>query len=116
MTALTTRCALRAKPYPCQFFGGLHGVLLMVRDVGGLIEGYFTVNWAGIDALDFTTVHAAELVAGRCVYLTINRIHLFQRDIRGDVLSCSLAPLAPSWVDKPAATRPDGVYSSDFRQ
>ena len=119
MTPLTLRCALRARPYPCRFSnddGSAAGMLLHVTDTTGLFTGGVIARWIGPDALAFCQQHSAELIPGRCVDLQLSRLRAIGDELRADVLSCSLAPLAPSWTGKQPTTRADGVYSSDFRQ
>lgn len=97
MTTLHTRAALRARPYPCQTTGKEPGMLLCVKDTGGLIESSFVAVWRGPAALDFCRQHAADLVAGRCLDIEVNRLRATKDELRADVHTCSLAPLAPSW-------------------
>ena len=102
---LTLRAALRAHPYPCQFIndaGSAAGMLLRVKDTTGLLADSFVARWKGPEALAFCQQHAAELIPGRCVDLVVNRIRAIGDELRADVLSCSLAPLAPSWKESPA--------------
>ena len=98
MTTITLRCALRSRLYPCQCAGGEPGMLLHLNDATGLIKGSFVAIWRGPEALAFKEQHHAELIPGRCVDLTVNRIRAIGDKVRVDVLSCSLAPLPPSWT------------------
>lgn len=116
MTTLTLRCALRARPDPCQCAGGERGMRLLVIDTTGLIPGSFIAVWRGDEAPAFVDQHRADLIPGRCVDLQLIRVRAVADGLRADVLQCSLAPLAPSWTGKQPTTRADGVYSSDFRQ
>lgn len=98
MASLTLRCALRARPARCQFIGGTEGVLLQVKDTTGLIEDSFVACLRGNAGLDLLRLHSADLIPGRCVDLQLVRLRAVHDGLRADVLQCSLAPLAPSWL------------------
>jgi hypothetical protein len=97
LTTLATRAALRARPYTCQTHDQKRGIKLLVKDTSGLIQSNFVAVWIGPKALDFYERHAADLVAGRCLDLKINRLRAVDYTLNADVQLCQLAPLAPSW-------------------
>jgi hypothetical protein len=97
MTTLTTRAALRARPYTCQTPDQKRGIKLLVKDTSGLIQSNFIAVWIGPKALDFYRQHAADLVAGRCLDFQITRLRAVDYTLNADVQLCDLAPLAPSW-------------------
>ena len=97
MTTLHTRAALRARPYTCQTLDQKRGIELLIKDTSGLIQSTFIAVWLGPQALQFYDKHATDLVAGRCLDLQITRLRAVNHELRADVHTCTLAPLAPSW-------------------
>lgn len=105
MSTLIARAALRARPYPCRTSDNDPGMLLCVKDVGGLLESSFVAVWRGPEALEFCRKHSKELVPGRCLDIELSRLRMANHELRADVHACALAPLAPSWQhakDQPA--------------
>lgn len=108
-TTLPIRAYLRMRAGTCMAADTTRGVVLTLRDTGGLFPEGITVQWLGKDAAAFYDQHQAELVSGRCLDMELYHFRSVQGQLRASVKTCQMAPLAPSWAkhaDKPESTSP----------
>lgn len=97
-TTLPIRAYLRMRAGTCVAADTTRGVVLTLRDTGGLFPDGITVQWLGKDAADFYDQNQAELVSGRCLDMKLFHFRSVQNQLRASVKTCQLAPLAPSWA------------------
>lgn len=95
---LTVRAYLRMRAAGCTTPDGKRGLVLALRDTGGLFPDGLTAQWLGVDATDFLERHLAELAPGRCLDLEIYHLRPVNAELRARVKACKLAPLPPSWI------------------
>jgi hypothetical protein len=89
------------RPGPCAASAAAdaeRGYILFGKDTTGALNGDFSGRWLGTQALQFVKDFEAELVPGRCVDLQVTNIRPQGAELRADIVTCQLAPLAPSWV------------------
>lgn len=98
ITPLQLRAVLRMRAGSCRAPGGQRGMVLALRDTGGLFSEGIEALWMGVEAVAFYELHQKELVAGRCLDLDIDRIVSEGGSVVARVKTCQLAPLAPSWI------------------
>lgn len=104
---LPIRAYLRMRVGTCVAADTTRGMVLVLRDTGGLFPDGITVQWLGKEAAEFYDQHQGELTAGRCLDLELFHFRSVQNQLRASVKTCQLAPLAPSWIkhaDKPTST------------
>ena len=95
---LPIRAYLRMHAGCCVTADKARGVVLTLRDTGGLFPDGITVQWLGQAAAEFYDRHQGELIPGRCLDLEIFHLRGVQNELRARVKTCQLAPLAPSWI------------------
>lgn len=89
---------LRMRAAGCVAPDGRRGMVLVLRDTGGLFPEGITAQWLGPAAADFFDHHQAELAPGRCLDLEIYHVRSVNAELRARVQTCQLAPLPPSWI------------------
>ncbi|MFC5524044.1 hypothetical protein [Polaromonas jejuensis] len=97
-TSLKVTAFLRMRASGCAAPDGRRGMVLALRDTGGLFPNGITAQWLGPEAVDFLDHHQAELVPGRCLELEVYHLRPVNAELRARVKSCQLAPLPPSWI------------------
>ena len=97
-TTLSIRAYLRMRAGTCMAADTTRGMVLTLRDTGGLFPDGITVQWLGKDAAAFYDSHKDELTPGRCLDLELFHFRSVQHQLRASVKACRLAPLAPSWL------------------
>lgn len=103
---LKIRGYLRMHAGSCVAPGNTRGVVLSLRDTGGLFPDGVTVQWLGQEAAEFYDRHQDELTPGRCLDLEIFHLRGVQSELRARVKTCQLAPLAPSWIKHAEKSNP----------
>lgn len=95
------RVFLRMRPGPCAasaLADAERGYILFGKDTTGALNGDFSGRWLGAQAMQFIKDHEAELVPGRCVDLQVTNIRPQGAELRAEIVTCQMAPLAPSWI------------------
>ena len=77
---------------------GQRGLVLALRDTGGLFPEGITAQWLGTEAVAFFDHNTAELTPGRCLDLEIYHLRPAGTELRARIKTCRLAPLPPSWI------------------
>ncbi len=98
---IQVRVFLRGRPGPCVASPSLdaeRGFFISGEDTTGALRGDFVGRWLGPVALQFVKDHDAELVPGRCVDLQVTQVRSAGKELRADIVSCQMAPEAPSWI------------------
>jgi len=114
-TTFPIRAYLRMRAGTCMAADTTRGIVLPLRDTGGLFPDGIAAQWLGQDAADFYNRHKDELTAGRCLDLELFHFRCVQNQLRASVKACRLAPLAPSWAkrtDKSTAPAPSLPFNS----
>ena len=89
---------LRMRAASCATPDGKRGMVLVLRDTGGLFPDGINAQWLGEDASEFYDRHQHELAPGRCLELEIYHLRATQAELRARVKTCQLAALPPSWL------------------
>jgi hypothetical protein len=99
---VSVRAFLTSRPYTCSAGSALdakRGLIIVARDIAGVLADGFSAQWLGDAALKFLADHADELKPGRCVDLELHHIKATPTgDLRARIKSCQMAPPAPSWI------------------
>jgi hypothetical protein len=95
---LQLRAVLTMRAGTCRDLSGQRGLVLALRDTGGLFGDSFSALWMSAEAVAFYELHQQELVAGRCVDITIERVTSEHGTVYARLKGCQLAPLPPSWI------------------
>ena len=88
---------LRMRASSCVAPDGQRGMVLVLRDTGGLFPDGINAQWLGSDACKFFDRHQHELAPGRCLDLEIYHVRATHTELRARVKTCQLAALPPSW-------------------
>ena len=89
---------LRMRAASCVAQDGKRGMVLVLRDTGGLFPDGLSAQWLGDDASSFYQRHQDQLTPGRCLDLEIYHLRATHTELRARVKTCQSAPLPPSWL------------------